>query len=155
MNYSEQTNGRARNTDPHTSHEAAASVDVEGLKAVILKAMEEAGSRGVTNDDCVIITGKHRDSLSPRFAQLLDEGKIAPNGETRTTARGKQALVYVLATDPTAKAPVAKLNRRDAITLAKSLLRSLRIANERLLKGGLAGVPQAAFDEAEAKLAKA
>lgn len=113
----------ARNTDPETSHTAAQeSSTKERDRQHVLFLVGQAGSYGMTCDEYAEMAGRPRDSFSPRFAELKEDGRLALNGLKRKTKLGKMALVHVLSSDPTAKPRVEKLTRKQAIELAKRLL---------------------------------
>lgn len=81
---------RARRTDPHTSHEAAASVDVQERERQVLEALANH-PEGLTTREMAEVTGIDRVSLSPRTKPLERKGLVARSG-TRD-----KSTVWVLA----------------------------------------------------------
>ena len=43
--------GKARNTDPKTSHDAAQSMDTNKLERIVLDAIKAHGNNGATHDE--------------------------------------------------------------------------------------------------------
>ena len=91
-------NAKARNTDPHTSHEAAASVtDIPAQKRYILKALTKP------RDDIQMIEAyrqfKHApnvkdQSLRSRRSELVKEGLVVNTGQLVKTDSGRSAIVW-------------------------------------------------------------
>lgn len=69
----------ARNTDPSTSHVAAASMKpkrLNDLETAVLKAIASLPQGGATNDDIVRITGLDWKTATPRVKPLRDKGLV-------------------------------------------------------------------------------
>ena len=82
----DELNGQAlaRNTDPDTSHEAAASVDALKLCLRVYEVMAEFGSDGCIADEVGDSLPEIKsNSLTPRYRQMLDAGMIEVTGELR------------------------------------------------------------------------
>jgi hypothetical protein len=68
-----------RNTDPETSYESAAQVDVlaSKLRAAIVNLAREAGSVGITGNEAERLIPDHKNhSITPRFAELIARGEL-------------------------------------------------------------------------------
>lgn len=76
------TSARARRTDPDTSHEAAATVDVTHREQQVLDALAGAPG-GLTTKEMEPVTGVDRLSLSPRMKPLELKGLVVRTDETR------------------------------------------------------------------------
>jgi hypothetical protein len=78
MNYDDDydDHAHARNTDPNTSHWAAAKVDVKSFRAVLLQLITASGDLGLTTDEATALTGKQKTSVSPAFAPMRRKGLI-------------------------------------------------------------------------------
>jgi hypothetical protein len=77
----------ARNTDPPTSHEAAASVDVTRRERAVeetLRALGRANTKEIAR-----AMGVPRDSVSPRMGPLVKKGRVRATG-----LRRQGAIVY-------------------------------------------------------------
>jgi hypothetical protein len=91
---------RARTTDPHTSHAAAASLTLDRLSDVqrtILRALSE---RPMTDEQ---LTGwwtrsmarrASESSIRSRRAELVAAGLVVDTGQTRPTLLGRAAIVW-------------------------------------------------------------
>ena len=85
----------ARNTDPETSHAAAASVDASRLEQCVLEALKQHGPS--TCWELMSYTGIPNESLTPRMAPLRDKGLVIDTGNTRV-GRRKYQIVWALPT---------------------------------------------------------
>lgn len=89
---------QARSTDPHTSHEAARSLDPASLSRIkkSLLAVYEANPDGLTAREAGRLVG-HAEAWK-RCSDLIRDGFLAPTGETRKDPDTKRAgRVLVLA----------------------------------------------------------
>jgi len=87
----------ARNSDPATSHEAAASLSDAQLResqAIVLEALREHGP--MPDHELVpLLTGKLSASgARTRRAELAQAGLVAYTGENVRTESGRQAMVW-------------------------------------------------------------
>jgi hypothetical protein len=98
------TTPRARNTDPTTSHQAAASVATDTLtrtQALILEALRAHGP--LTDEQlCHRIAKVERKPVSvsgvrTRRSELVTASRVIDTGERRQTATGRQAIVWNVA----------------------------------------------------------
>jgi hypothetical protein len=98
------TTPRARNTDPTTSHQAAASVAIDTLtrtQALILEALRAHGP--LTDEQlCHRIAEVERKPVSvsgirTRRSELVTAGRVVDTGERRQTTTGRQAIVWSMA----------------------------------------------------------
>ena len=67
--------GRARNTDPSTSHLAAAHVNTVDLEAKFIATLRRIG-HPLTTTEIAVVCGYPRDSFSPRAIPLLEKRLI-------------------------------------------------------------------------------
>jgi hypothetical protein len=95
--------GKARNTDPRTSHEAAQSMDTNRLERIVLDAIKAHGKNGATHDEVWDYlhqsngNPKYREgSITPRYKQLEMKGHIYTDGTTRKGRAGRGQLVRYL-----------------------------------------------------------
>lgn len=78
--------GLARNTDPETSHLAAALVDAPKICQAVYLAMEPFGNDGCISDqvgDALAEKGIEVQTFTPRFRQMVDLGMIEVLPEKR------------------------------------------------------------------------
>lgn len=88
----------ARNTDPGTSHAAAASLSEEAvgrLERQVLEALRAAGPEGLTTREIAAKTGIDWGSVTPRMPKLVKAGLVIDSGRTRLTGSNRQAIVWV------------------------------------------------------------
>lgn len=91
----------ARRTDPETSHQAAARVNVTKREQVVLDALDEYGP--MTSEELAAATGTEIPAITPRFRPLANKGLIVEarnqDGEiiTRRGASGRKRIVWRLA----------------------------------------------------------
>ncbi len=98
------TTPRARNTDPTTSHEAAASVAIDTLTRTQGLILEALRAHGPLTDEqlCQRIAEVERKPVSvsgirTRRSELVTAGRVVDTGERRQTATGRQAIVWSIA----------------------------------------------------------
>ena len=78
-----------RNSDPDTSHAAARKVDATGLEQRVYEVIKSF-PKGCISDDVVRLIPEHGvQTISPRYAKLLQKGFIVDTGERRTGAAGR------------------------------------------------------------------
>ena len=85
----------ARESDPKSSHDAAAVVKVTKLEEVVMKAIKDNGP--MTSIEVADFTGISPWSISPRFAPMEAKGYIERTGERRKnphTGKGKGLDVW-------------------------------------------------------------
>lgn len=84
----------ARTTDPQTSHAAAKSIATSRLEKVILQACKMA-RRGLTQDElCALLPDLRMNSLTPRFAPLIDRGLLRVDGTRPGLSGREQRVLY-------------------------------------------------------------
>jgi len=102
---------KARNTDPETSHEAAASISEDKLRASQLAVLQlfKNDRSGFTDYELVRIyfdTARQWPSSFPhqsesgirtRRKELVDMGKIVDSGERAKLPSGRKAVIWTLA----------------------------------------------------------
>tara|TARA_R100001082_G_C4302466_1_gene133039 strand:- start:195 stop:551 length:357 start_codon:yes stop_codon:yes gene_type:complete len=95
----------ARTHDPKTSWEAAEKVDTNKLESLVLKALNEFGDKGGTNDE--VLEYLHdtqlwkkytaifpkESSITPRYKQLINKGLVYRDGTTRKGSMGRSQIV--------------------------------------------------------------
>jgi len=108
----------ARNTDPDTSHAAAASIDALNLCLKVYEVMAQYGTDGCIADDVGNLLPQIKsNSLTPRYRQMIDAGMIEVTGERRQgNSRRYQQVRRIL---PPPFIPIAsKLSSRDELVNA-------------------------------------
>lgn len=79
---------------PGTSQEAAATVDAQTLRSLVLEALRQHGA--MTADACAAWLGRSVLSIRPRFSELRAMGRIVNTGRLGTNASGRMAIVWGL-----------------------------------------------------------
>ncbi len=96
----------SRNSDPDTSHEAAASMvnDVNRVEGIVERAIHGRGNYGATWDELADLTGIAKASISPRFKPLRERGLIRAGVDAwgrdmrRPGVSGRNQIVWVATT---------------------------------------------------------
>lgn len=86
---------RVRNTDPHTSQEAAASLNERQLGArcqELYELIEHYG--GLTTHQLVALTGYDRGNTARRITDLTQAGWIRDSGRRRTGPSGRRSIIW-------------------------------------------------------------
>ena len=85
---------RARNSDPETSHQAAARVDefAHSHRELIMTAIAHYGA--MTVDEIAAKTGLKTQQVNKRLPELERHRKAQPTGATRKSASGRDARVW-------------------------------------------------------------
>ena len=91
----EDDRGLARWSDPTTSHQAAAQVNVKGLQQVAAEAHLKAGLRGLTGWELEQATGIRHDTITPRLRPLIRKGILVESGQTRPGPTGVAQRVLI------------------------------------------------------------
>lgn len=80
-----------------TSAAAAQAIDmsVGYLQRVALRAIRDAGDRGLTTNELAALVPIGRESIQPRTSELRSMGLIKDIGARRLNANGKKAIVWV------------------------------------------------------------
>lgn len=80
-----------------TRREAKKAIEprAANLREVVLGAIRSSG--GATGQQLEALTGLSGNTVRPRLRELEVAGRIKQSGETRATASGRQAAVYVVA----------------------------------------------------------
>lgn len=97
----EPREGRARHTDPATSHDGARSVTVRAgsHKARLLTRYFYAGETGLTDDDAAVRSGLERSCFWKRCGELREDGLIIDTGRTRPGPLHGEARMVCVITD--------------------------------------------------------
>lgn len=82
-----------RQTD--TSKAAAESVDTSRMRLIVLRAIDRAGTDGITADEIGASTGLVRMSVQPRCSDLRRLGKVGDSGKRGRNASGRLAIKWV------------------------------------------------------------
>lgn len=89
-------------TPPHvrgsaTSKAAAEQIRrrVEVCRRAVLDCIRSKGRAGATDDEAQQATGYSGNTQRPRRVELVKAGLVKDSGETRRTAAGRQATVWV------------------------------------------------------------
>jgi hypothetical protein len=98
----------ARNTDPATSHEAAASVtDLRRSQNDVLRALEACvDEKGATDTELVstyvamakykMVRSQSESGIRTRRKELVTLGKVADSGYTETLPSGRKSIIWKL-----------------------------------------------------------
>lgn len=78
----------ARTTDPQTSHEAAAAVNVGALESLVLRRLHQWPLNGMTCSEIAAEEKMQRDSISPRMRRLVEAGLVSDSGDKRVPRTG-------------------------------------------------------------------
>lgn len=92
----DQREGRARNSDPLTSHLGAVSISYRSgsQKAKLLQAYATAGANGLTDEEAAERAGlSMRSCYWKRCSELRQDGYVAETGQTRLGSAGVARLV--------------------------------------------------------------
>ena len=86
----------ARNTDPETSHEAAAAAAMRAGtdRALALRALARAGDRGLTDFELEAATRIKQTSIGKRRGELVKSGYVEFAGSKRPAPSGSPAMVW-------------------------------------------------------------
>lgn len=86
----------ARNTDPVTSHEAAASIDANRMEMIVLEEFMSA-KNGLTAEELSDrLPGLPLNAITPRLAPLKRKGYLQPIGKRKArSGRSQLVLGYV------------------------------------------------------------
>lgn len=95
----------ARNSDPTTSHEAAAKVaNTEIIKGIIVDILTIANATDTDIREAYLHLGNDygwpkstESSLRSRRAELVREGKVADSGDREVLASGRKSIVWKIA----------------------------------------------------------
>jgi hypothetical protein len=91
---SEKDQGKARWSDPPTSHAAAEQVNATKLEVIVAAAIRRAGPRGLIAAELPEHTGLALNTVTPRTRPLVMKGVIYDSGEKRPGPSGKQQIVW-------------------------------------------------------------
>lgn len=85
----------ARQSDPSTSHEAAASFDPTDLEQVVLGAVMMHPEGAIQDDVLAVLEpqGYKYGTITPRFRSLMNKGLLVPTGEKRKAKSGRSQRV--------------------------------------------------------------
>lgn len=88
--------GLARNTDPQTSKDAAASIDANRMEMIVLEAYR-AARNGLTQDELSAkLPNFALNSLNARLAPLVRKGYLQPIGKRKgKSGKNQRVLGYV------------------------------------------------------------
>ena len=93
---------QARATDPQTSRDAAAALDIDGeTYRRLLDAFRSSGDAGMTDEEAITAAGlDEARGWWKRCSELRNAGAIVPTGETRRSpTTGRARMVCRVATD--------------------------------------------------------
>ena len=82
-----------RNTDPDTSHKAAAQVPATELEAIVLEVIKRFPNGCIADDVELHLSHLRSHSITPRFSKLLSKGYIIDTGERRKALSGRSQRV--------------------------------------------------------------
>lgn len=84
-------------TDTSAAAAQAIDISVGYLQRVALRAIRDAGDRGLTTNELAASVQIGRESIQPRTSELRRMGLINDSGARRANANGKNAIVWVAA----------------------------------------------------------
>jgi predicted ArsR family transcriptional regulator len=87
----------ARATDPSTSYEAAASIDVTRLEGVILDMLKRYSAPGATTFELAEALGIEVISVSPRMKPLQEKGLVRDTGFRARGVSGRLQIIWRVA----------------------------------------------------------
>lgn len=83
-----------RKADPQTSKEAAESLGVSEMEAIVLKVIRSFGAAGCISDQVVDALPQHRYStITARYKQLKEKGLVCVDERKLKAASGRHQLV--------------------------------------------------------------
>jgi hypothetical protein len=85
--------GYARNTDPHTSHDAAHHVDTAKLEGLVLDVLKKSPG-GLTTLQISEALHMRRDTISPRLAPLKRKHLVKDSGKRRAYKSNRKSIVW-------------------------------------------------------------
>jgi len=87
------TTAKSRETDPRTSHEAAASIRLSELQDTVLQALKiiPGGATSLELADALCMSPW---SVSPRIKPLVKKGLVRDSGRTRMGVSGRASIVW-------------------------------------------------------------
>lgn len=106
-----------------TSRAAADSLtdDLGRLEALVYKLIGSSGLQGRTDDELEVSTQLAHQTISARRRTLVLKGHVCDSGHRRRTRSGRQAVVWILGTDPTlADKPLAERPHSDGQAVVKA-----------------------------------
>lgn len=89
------TEALARNTDPDTSHDAAATVDTTEMEALVLAAIQRFPHGCIADDIERELPQLRAWSISPRIKPLIKKGLVLDTGERRRAKSGRGQRVVL------------------------------------------------------------
>ena len=79
-----------RKSDPETSKDAAESLDVTAMEAIVADAIWQFGERGCISDEVCDLLPHHRySSVTARYKQLKEKGVIVIDDRKRKARSGR------------------------------------------------------------------
>ena len=88
--------GMARNSDPHTSHAAAASINATRSEQEVVDALRRLGGSGINAAIAAEMGITQIGSISPRLKPLREKGRVRWSGKTLPGPSGRQMRVWEL-----------------------------------------------------------
>ncbi len=81
----------ARNDDPDTSHEAAASINTTRIERIVLEAFWKSPG-GLIAEEVALLTRLPLNTVTPRIAPLVRKGYIIPIGKRKSSSGRNQRV---------------------------------------------------------------
>lgn len=85
------------------------------IKARAENAIAHAGLYGLTREEVVTQLGLPDENVQPRLSDLIRDGKIMKNGQTRINSKGNQENVYVSGDGRISETPDESVIRAQAL----------------------------------------
>lgn len=85
----------ARDTDPGTSHAAAAGIDADSIAGKVLDELVYCGDYGATSEEIAKHLGMSLVTVSPRLKPLCDRGLACDSLRRRSGSSGHKSTVWI------------------------------------------------------------
>lgn len=86
--------GLARNSDPATSKQAAATLPIPALEQAVLRELWRLGDKGATSHELAASLNMDRVTVSPRLRPLANKGLIEESEDRRLGPTGRSGIVW-------------------------------------------------------------
>lgn len=90
----------ARNTDPDTSHEAAASISTAAMERIVYEAIKKFPNGCIADDVQGFLASYRSNTITPRFAPLIRKGFIVDTGDRKRASSGRSQRVMAAVVAP-------------------------------------------------------
>jgi hypothetical protein len=94
------SHGRARRSDPATSHEAAQKIDPAAIRRRMVQIVRASADGVIWDDLRTAFPGVKETSISPRIKEVETAGLVYRSGEKRRGSSGVNQLVIRAVSNP-------------------------------------------------------